>query len=542
MTEVTHPKFQEKNAILSVFNKEGIVDFARALVGLGWHLWSSGGTAKTIAAAGLPVRDVAELVGEAILDHRVVTLSREVHAALLARPIDVDLAVLQELGVPFIDLVCVDFYPLMQAIDAPGATFESVVELTDIGGPTMVRSAAKGGRIVIADTNDRGRVLELLQNGGVLGATRRELSAKAEWIVSRYCFVSAWFLSEGRYNAILGKRATRLNYGENPAQGCAEHYVGETNDLLALHRFIPVVGSNPSFNNLGDIDAGLETLTRLAAAYHCHDGFTPPIAIGIKHRNPCGTAVDDYPHQAMRKMVTGDPRALFGGVVITNFDIDETVARELVYRGTTDGRRRILDVVVAPHISEEAADLLNRKEGKCRMLENSALRELDESTLNLEYRFVQIRGGYLVQSTNPFVLDFKDNHLELVCGKDAPSEIKGDLLVAWAVNQTSKSNTITIAKDGMVIGNGAGQQDRVGAAELAIKRARDQGHSVVDSVAVSDSFFPFPDGLEVLAEAGVRTILATSGSKNDQLVLEAARRKGVTLFWIPDRLGRGFCH
>ncbi|MEK7460896.1 MAG: bifunctional phosphoribosylaminoimidazolecarboxamide formyltransferase/IMP cyclohydrolase, partial [Patescibacteria group bacterium] len=286
--DATPTAYFPKNALISVYNKEGIVEFAQALIAMGWKIWASGGTARTLDKAGLEVHDVADMVGEAILDHRVVTLSREVHAGLLAFRVDTELAVLEAMGVPFFDLMCGDFYPLAEAIAKAGATRESVIAATDIGGPTMVRSAAKGGRIVIADPVDRQWVLQLLAHGsGVSATNRQQLAAKAEMIVSRYVHASANYLSEGLYHAVFGTQVAVCKYGENPWQTPATHYRTDTDDPLALQHFQQLAGAATSFNNLGDVDRALQVLTHIAAGWLRNFGFLPAIAVGVKHGNAC---------------------------------------------------------------------------------------------------------------------------------------------------------------------------------------------------------------------------------------------------------------
>lgn len=279
-----------KTALISVFEKAGIVEFAQELVNLGWQLLASGGTAKALAAASLPVRDVATLVGGGpILGHRVVTLSREVHAGLLAR--DIDLTELEALGMPRIGLACVDFYPLGMEIARPGSTLESVTELTDIGGPTMLRSAAKGRRLAIGDPADRAMVLQWLRDGTADDPAKlRWLAAKAEYIVARYTLLSASYLGEGEFAGCIGRRIHACLYGENPWQGNAALYSSGTNDPLALERFELVEGEKPSYNNWIDLHRVLATGSHLAAAQQLNLKTVQPFVIGVKHGNPCGAA------------------------------------------------------------------------------------------------------------------------------------------------------------------------------------------------------------------------------------------------------------
>ncbi len=521
----------QKTALLSVYNKVGIEEFARELVGLGWHILASGGTATKLKAADIPVQDVAQLVGgQAILGHRVVTLSREVHAGLLARPAKEDLAELERLGIPFIDLVCVDLYPLTAEIAKPNATRESVVEQTDIGGPTMLRSAAKGQRIVIADAATRQEVVDWLK-AGEPDATdfRRQLAARAEATAAAYILESARYQGEGAYEGVVGEQVQAAKYGENAWQAPAALYRTGGDDELALARFELVDGSAPSYNNWVDVDRMLQTITHVAAGFEHSFGSVPAIAIGVKHGNACGAAVGKEPVAAVKKMVMGDPRAIFGGLVMLNGMVDAALAEALLHHGVETGRR-LLDGVIAAGFTAEAIELLGRKGGKCRLLQNPALAKLSAKSLDAAQRWRYVRGGFLAQPNYTYVIDAADF---------APADAQ-DLVLAWAIGSTSNSNTVTLVQDGQLLGNGVGQQDRVGCCELAIKRATDAGHSVRGAAAYSDSFFPFADGPMVLADGGVRAILATSGSVRDDEVRAACAERKVAFYTAPDQEARGF--
>lgn len=523
-------------ALLSVYDKDGIVEFADELVTLGWQILASGGTAKFLEAGDIPVRDVAEIVGgRAILGHRVVTLSREIHAGLLARPEDRD--ELYQRGIPWIDLVCVDMYPLKDAIQAPGATLDEVIENTDIGGPTLLRSAAKGNRITVCVKEDRSLVLEWLKQGlpneSVVVNT---LAAKAERVIAEYCLESARFRSKGHYDGMIGTKVRDCVYGENRWQSPAALFRTDDNDPLALHRFSLVEGNTPSYIN--DRDLGfreLQTITHIAAAMDKNVEHVPHIAVGVKHGNPCGAAIGSSPTATIERMVLGNPLSIFGGMVITNFPVTGDVAD--ILRGTGTDGRRIIDGIAAPSFDDEAIDILKRKGGKCRLFRNDALAGIAADSIDTTPLFMPVRGGFLRQPNYTYVLDLHDPELTKV-GFKVPNE--NDLLLAWAVGCTSNSNTVTLVKDNMVIGNGVGQQDRVGACKLALERARDAGHSTRGAIAYGDSFFPFPDGPEVLADAGITAILATSGSVNDPKIRETCANRGVSLLQVPDSLGRGF--
>src|SRR5208337_1636701 len=529
-----------KVALLSVYHKKGIVEFAKALVALGWRILASGGTAKTLSEAGISVQDVASLAGgQAILGHRVVTLSREVHAGLLARVTEEDTKEMKRLGIPYIDLVCVDLYPLHDEIKKPGSTMESVIEKTDIGGPTMLRSAAKGRRIVICDPADRQFVIEWLQKGQPdKDKVITMLCAKAEYIVSEYCLASARYHSAGELDGLVGTKILTCKYGENGYQTPAGLYSRGTDDCLALDKFKQVAGDSPSYNNLCDIDRLLQTVTHIAAAFTFNFTALPNIAVAVKHGNPCGASVGKKIDDTLKKMIIGDKRAIFGGLVMTNFHIGAKEAKILLTYEMDKGKRRLLDGIIAPSFDKEAVKMLERKGDKCRFISNSALANLGQSGLDSAPRFRYVRGGFLKQPNYSYVPDLSTSELEKIGNikdRDYP-----DILLAWAIGSTSNSNTVALVKGGYLIGNGTGQQDRVGGCKLAISRAKDAGHETKGAVAYSDSFFPFTDGPQVLAKAGIKIFFASSGSVMDKDVKAFCLKKNISLVLIPDKVGRGF--
>ncbi len=530
---------RDRCALLSVYDKTGIEDFARALTDGGWQIYASGGTAAALAAADIPTTDVASLVGgAAILGHRVVTLSREIHAGLLARPVPEDLAELDGLGVPFIDLVCVDLYPLTAEVARPGSTPESVIEKTDIGGPTMLRSAAKGRRIVVSLPAQRAEVLHWLSEGEPNATEFREaLAARAEAVVADYCLASARYHSRGRFDGFVAEATRVLKYGENAVQAPAHLLDLATPDPLALERLTLLAGTEPSYNNLAEVGRQIQTVTHIAAGFERNFGSIPRIALGTKHGNACGAAAGDDPVEVVRKMVMGDPRAIFGGLVMVNFAITEELAGELLTYGVSSGRR-VLDAITAPSFEPEAVQMLSRKGDKCRFLTNPALGALGVGSLDESPMLRQVRGGYLRQPNYTWVADL--NAAEVTRIGELSDSQRRDIVLAWAICATSNSNTVTLTRDGALIGNGVGQQDRVGCCELALKRARDAGHEPAGAVAASDSFFPHPDGPETLIAAGVTAIWATSGSVRDEDTRELCRRENVVLWQVPDSLGRAF--
>jgi phosphoribosylaminoimidazolecarboxamide formyltransferase/IMP cyclohydrolase len=546
-------------ALLSVYDKTGIEEFAKGLADLGWKLYASGGTFKAIQAGGVEVTDVAELVGgNAILGHRVVTLSREISAGLLADKSSADdVAEMEQLGLPIIDLVCVDMYPLDEAIAKAGTTKADVILQTDIGGPTMLRSAAKGRRIVLSQADQRQPVLEWLRAGKPHEeAFLDDLCARAEYETARYILVSAKYLGGTQFSGFAGILNAKTKYGENPQQAEAGFYADNRAavDPLGLDQFEHVQGMERSFINMTDIDRLLQTVTHVAAGFDVNFGQVPFIAVGVKHGNACGAAVGETAVEAVQKMLTGDTRAIFGGVVMVNAPIDKDVAEALMHHAMDGDRPRLLDGVIGASVTDEALELLSRN--KLRVVVNPALANLDKGSLDTARRSRPVRGGSLEQPNYDFIVDFAADYMQQ--HGDVSDQQKQDMVLGWGVGATSNSNTISLVKAGQLIGNGVGQQDRVGAGQLALTRTtnampelEEQGENLIlkvtldkaklaGAVAYSDSFFPFPDGPELLAKAGVKAILTSSGSVGDDAVISTLTSAGVSLMMLPDKTGRGF--
>lgn len=546
-------------ALLSVYDKTGIVEFAKGLENLGWAIYASGGTAKAIDEAGIAVKDVSELVGgSAILGHRVVTLSREISAGLLADKTSAeDIAEMEELGLPIIDLVCVDMYPLEEAIQAPGANKADVILKTDIGGPTMLRSAAKGNRIVLSHAEQRKEVIEWLRSGKPEEQDfLTKLAARAEYEVARYVFESAKYHGNGDFAGIVTQKISPTKYGENPQQKDAGIYADQRVgiDPLGIDQFQHVQGMERSFINITDIERLLQTVTHIAAGFDVNFQEVPTIAVGVKHGNACGAGIDQKPTEAIKKMLSGDTRAIFGGVVMINGPIDQDVADTLMNYAMPEGQKRLLDGVIGSSVTDDALELLSRN--KLRVIVNPALSNLSKESLDSARRLRPVRGGTLEQPNYTFVMDFDDS--DMAIHGELNNDQKKDLILGWGIGSTSNSNTITIVKNGQLIGNGVGQQDRVGAGQLALTRTTnempelsEEGDNIILKVkldkaklagatAYSDSFFPFPDGPEILAKAGIKAILTSSGSVGDKAVIETLTKYSVSIAMIPDKLGRGF--
>lgn len=327
--------------------------------------------------------------------------------------------------------------------------------------------------------------------------------------------------------------------GENAWQSPSELYDFGTDDPLALANFALAEGAPLSYNNWADIDSGLQGLTHVAAALKKNFGAAPHIAIGLKHGSACGCGVSMQSEtDALKKMIEGDPKALFGGVVLTNFAITDERAELLNTHATKDGGRRILDCIAAPSYDDTAIKTLSRKGGRCRFLVNAALLKDGAARIDTDTRFRYVRGGVLSQPNYTFVPDGTKD-LWVSCPIHA-WDVWVDLFLAWGIGSTSKSNTITLVNEGKLIANAVGQQSRVAAAELAVARAKRAEHDTKGALAYSDSFFPFIDGADVLIKAGVSIIFATSGSVRDKEVKEHILSAGVRLVLIPDEKGRGF--
>jgi phosphoribosylaminoimidazolecarboxamide formyltransferase/IMP cyclohydrolase len=532
---------QQKTALISVYNKEGIVDFAKSLITLGWKIISSGGTAKHLKEAGLAVTDVVEITGMSpILSHRVVTLHPKIHGGLLALDTPEHFAELEKYDIPWIDLVCCDLYPLEDEVKNLSATRESVIEKTDIGGPTMLRSGAKGGRITICDVDDRVKVIDWLKNGE---PEREEfvnnLRAKTEFCIAKYIATSAGYHSDGKYKSIFGRQVLECAYGENAYQKPAGLYDNAKGDILGIPKWKLVAGSPLSYNNICDVDRMIQTMTHIGAGFEKNFGSVPMVAIGAKHGNACGAGVGDSEIEVVDKMLLGDLRAIFGGSVMLNFPVDEKIADELIYKFMPEGQRRLLDIVSASSFTPEAIEVLSRKKGKCRLLANPAVEKAGINSLDTEKRFRYVRGGFLEQPNYIFIPDLSKSPIDIEVSKG----IFDNLILAWAVRCTSNSNTITLVKDGRLYGNGVGQQDRVGAAKLAIFRADEANNGRADlegATAYSDSFFPFSDAPEVLISRGIKAIFTTSGSVNDEKTIELCKGKRVELVMLSDSEARGF--
>lgn len=502
-----------RRALVSVYDKSGLEDLARGLHAAGVELVSTGSTASRIAAAGVPVTKVEELTGfPECLDGRVKTLHPKVHAGILADlRLDSHREQLAELGVEPFDLVVVNLYPFRETV-ASGASPDECVEQIDIGGPSMVRAAAKNHPSVAVVTSPEryADVLAAVQDGGFDLTTRKRLAAEAFRHTASYDIaVAGWFAAEyapvddSPFPDFVGstlERKNTLRYGENPHQPAALYVDGTGAGLAEAEQ---LHGKEMSFNNFTDTDAARR------AAYD-HD--EPCVAI-IKHANPCGIAVGADVAEAHRKAHACDPLSAFGGVIAVNRPVSKEMAEQVAEIFT--------EVVVAPDYEDGALEVLARKKN-IRVLKAPAAPSQPAEVKPID-------GGALLQVTDRLQAEGDDPaHWTLATGEALGADELAELAFAWRACRAVKSNAILLAKDGASVGVGMGQVNRVDSAKLAVERAGEE--RARGSYAASDAFFPFPDGLEILTAAGVKAVVQPGGSVRDEQVVEAAEKAGVTMY------------
>ncbi len=510
-----------KRALLSVFDKTGMEDFAKELARLGVDLVSTGGTSKLIASTGTAVRDISDLTGfPEMMDGRVKTLHPKVHGGLLAvRDDPTHKAAMDEHAIGAIDLVVVNLYPF-EATIAKNASYAETIENIDIGGPAMIRSAAKNHAYVtvVVDPNDYESVLEAIrQQGGVPFELRQKLAAKAYARTAAYdSTISNWFARTLDYNdipyrAFGGQLAEVMRYGENPHQWAAFYRNGEARPGVATAQQLQ--GKALSYNNLNDTDAAFELISEF-------DPKVPAVAI-IKHANPCGVAIGTSLADAYIKALRCDPTSAFGGIIALNQEIDAATATEIV--------KLFTEVIVAPSASDEAQKIIASKKN-LRLLVTGALADPQQAGVT----FKSLAGGMLVQSRDNGRID--DADLKVVTRKVPTDAEMADLRLAWKVAKHVKSNAIVYVKDGAAVGIGAGQMNRLDSSRVAHRKSIDaaqlagiEGALTAGSVVASDAFFPFPDGMLAAVEAGATALIQPGGSLRDQDVIDAADQAGVAM-------------
>jgi len=500
-------------ALLSVFDKTGLIEFAVGLRELGVDILSTGGTAKALKGAGIDLTEVAAHTGSPeIMDGRVKTLHPRIHGGILVvRDDEKHMREAAARGIVPIDLVCVNLYPFEKVVANPAVRMEEAIENIDIGGPAMVRSAAKNHRYVtvITDPADYPRVLEELskREGGSGDMLRRELAVKAFAHTSRYdAAITSWLGSRGEglpeVLALQYEKIDDLRYGENPHQKAAWYRAfSRTGPSIAAAKVLG--GKELSYNNILDLDSALELVRDLPS----------PAAAVIKHNNPCGAATSATAAEAFTRAVAGDPVSAFGGILALNVPLDPATAERVV------AKEHFFEAVVAPVISPEALKTLKEKPkwGKnVRILESGT-----GSLSGTPFTVRGIRDGALYQTSDTEAA----SQWTASAGSTTPAQ-DADLRFAWAVCKHVKSNAIVIARDGQVVGVGAGQMSRLDSAILAVRKAGDRAKG---AVAASDAFFPFPDALETLADAGVVAAAHPGGSIRDAEVVAAANKRNIAL-------------
>ena len=513
-------------ALLSVSDKSGLVPLAKALAARGIKLLSTGGTASVLAAADVPVTDIGSYTGfPEMLDGRVKTLHPKVHGGILARRDSAEhRAALSTHGIPTIDLVVVNLYPFRATIAKPGCTLDEAIENIDIGGPSMVRAAAKNWTHVgvVVDPGDYEAIVAELdaQHGALSDAMRFRLmqkafahtaaydSAIATWITARDASGNARsFPDSFRFG---GEKVQALRYGENPHQNAA-FYRAETIPAGTLAGYRQLQGKELSYNNIADSDA----------AWECVRTFTEPACVIVKHANPCGAAIAPNPLEAYRAAFATDPTSAFGGIIAFNRSIDAATVEAVA--------AQFVEVLIAPSYTEDALSVIARK-ANVRVL---AVALPEDGGAHNAFDVKTVGGGFLLQSTD--MQRVTANDLKVVTKKAPTATQLSDLLFAWRVAKFVKSNAIVFCGDGRTLGVGAGQMSRVDSTRIAAIKAANAGLSLAGSVVASDAFFPFRDGLDVVADNGAVAVIQPGGSVRDDDVIVAADERGIAMVFTSIR-------
>jgi phosphoribosylaminoimidazolecarboxamide formyltransferase/IMP cyclohydrolase len=498
-----------KRALISVSDKTGIVEFGQKLAQLGVEIISTGGTRRALEEAGVAVTGISDVTDfPEILDGRVKTLHPKVHGGLLAiRDRETHQQQMEANGIAPIDLVVVNLYPFQQTISKPDVTVEEAIENIDIGGPSMVRSAAKNHAFVtvVVDPSDYERVLsELEANGETSQALRRELAAKAFGHTAVYDALIAQYFQQllgqpfPEQLTLTYEKQQSLRYGENPHQQAAFYRQPMAKNGIA--QCTQLQGKELSYNNINDGNAAMEIVAE----------FEEPTVVAVKHMNPCGVGTGETILEAYQRAYEADPVSIFGGIVAANRPVDAELAEEMV--------KIFLEIIIAPSFTEEARAILSQKQN-LRLLESGGLALSGD-----EYTNTSVSGGLLIQQADRHALSQAD--CEVVTDRQPTEAEWRDLLFTWKVVKHVKSNAIVLGKELCTIGVGAGQMNRVGAANIAIAQA---GEKSQGAVLASDAFFPMKDTVEVAAAAGVKAIIQPGGSVRDQESIDEANRHGIAM-------------
>jgi len=505
-----------RRALLSVSNKDGLVDLARALRERNVEILSTGGTAALLEQHGIEVKQVSSHTGfPEIMDGRVKTLHPKIHGGLLGRR-GVDEAVMQQHGIEAIDLVVVNLYPFAATVAKPGCTIEDAIENIDIGGPAMVRASAKNHErvTIVVDPLDYNSVLaEVEQAGEVTATTRRRLAAKAYAHTAGYDAMVASYLNKvvqgeggGEYPDLMSlqyRKRMELRYGENAHQSAAL-YIESGVQGASVGTASQLQGKALSYNNIADADT----------AFECVRQFDEPACVVVKHANPCGVAVDKDILAAYNRAYKTDPTSAYGGIIAFNRTLDGNTANTIL-------ERQFVEVIIAPDADAEARAICTRKENVRLLITGN----MTPSSSKYEVR--SVNGGLLLQSRDQGMVSAAE--LKVVSQRQPTADEMRDLQFAWRVCKYVKSNAIIYAKDNMTVGIGAGQMSRVVSSKIAAMKAKDEGLIVAGAVMASDAFFPFRDGLDVAAEFGIKAVIQPGGSMRDKEVIAAADEHGMAM-------------
>ena len=503
----------KKRALISVSDKTGIVEFAKKLNDFGYEIISTGGTAKTIRDAGISVINVSDITGfPECLDGRVKTLHPAIHAGVLAiRDNQEHMKQLEELKIKPIDMVVINLYPFKETILKKGVTLEEAIENIDIGGPTMLRAAAKNYNdvTVIVDPGDYDAIIDELKNNNCISTdTKFNLACKVFEHTSHYDSLIAEYLGRKIGKDRLSQTVTLtyekvqdMRYGENPHQRAA-FYKEINNDKGYLTSAVQLHGKELSFNNINDTNGALMLLKE----------FDEPTVVAVKHANPCGVGSADNIYDAYKKAYDADPVSIFGGIVAANGEIDEKTAEEI--------NKIFVEIVIAPSFSDKALNILMQKKN-IRILK---LEDIGYNPDTVPLDIKKVGGGLLIQELDTTL--FGDSELKVVTDKSPTDEEMEDLIFAWKVVKHTKSNGIALAKDKQTIGIGPGQTNRIVAARIALEYAGDKSKG---GVMASDAFFPFPDCVEAAAKAGIKAIIQPGGSIRDEESIQACNKYGIAM-------------
>jgi phosphoribosylaminoimidazolecarboxamide formyltransferase/IMP cyclohydrolase len=499
-----------KRALISVSDKAGIVEFAKGLADAGFEIISTGGTSKTLLENGINVIGISEVTGfPEIMDGRLKTLHPNVHGGLLARRDDSShMAQLEEHHIQTIDLVCVNLYPFQQTIAKPNVTAEDAIENIDIGGPTMLRSAAKNHEFVtvVVDPADYSVILEQLsENGDVTSLKKRQLAAKVFRHTAAYDAIISGYMTELAEEenpesiTLTYNLKQPLRYGENPHQK-ASFYEKPLGSAFSIAYAKQLHGKELSYNNINDADAALQIVNE----------FSEPAAVAVKHMNPCGVGVGETLAEAFQKAFEADPTSIFGGIIALNREVDVKTAEKL--------KDIFLEIIIAPSFTEEALNILTVKKN-LRLLTVPF-----DGSQKAERKFTSIQGGMLVQDLDTYNLDQAE--ITIPTKRQPTEEEWASLKLGWKVVKHVKSNAIVVNGIQMTYGIGAGQMNRVGAANIALEQA---GEKAKGAALASDAFFPMDDTVEAAAKAGITAIIQPGGSKRDEDSIKKADEYGIAM-------------